>query len=278
MKPVQATARRHLNILAMRSLILFLLVLSSNHLRSQDFSWPQGKQMALSLSFDDARESQVTIGTHLLDSLGVKVTFYVNPGSVRNQLPGWRAAVKSGHEIANHSLTHPCSGNFVWSRENALEEFSLDQMEHQLVECTRQIKEMLGVETRIFAYPCGQTYVGKWLMTKSYVPLVAKHFQSGRGWMNEAPNDPLHCNFDQLYCIPMDGKSFEELLPIIEGARKNGQWLIFGGHEINTSGDQTSRTDTIRKLGEYVKDPANGIWIETVGTVGNYIKEKRGIL
>lgn len=276
--PFLAIAPKYLNMLAIRSLILFLIVFSSKQLLSQDFSWPQGKQMALSLSFDDARESQVTVGKQLLDSMGVKVTFYVNPGGVRNQMLLWRAAVKSGHEIANHSLTHPCSGNFVWSRKYALEDLSLRQMENQLVECTRQIKEMLGVDTRIFAYPCGQTYVGKGLRTKSYVPLVAKHFQSGRGWMNEAPNDPLHCNFDQLYCIPMDGKSFEELLPIIEGAKKNGQWLIFGGHEINTSGDQTTRTDTIRKLGEYVKDPANGIWTETVGTIGNYIKEKRGVL
>jgi hypothetical protein len=154
---------------------------------------------------------------------------------------------------------------------------SLDQMEHQLVECTRQVKELLGVETKIFAYPCGMTYVGRGAETKSYVPLVAKHFKSGRGWMNEAANDPLHCNFDQLQCIPMDGLTFEQLLPYIEQARKNNLWLVFGGHEINKSGDQTSRVDTIRKLVEYAKDPANGIWLEPVGAVGEYVKNGRGI-
>ncbi len=259
----------------MRYSLAFLLMFAASLSFSQGFSWPHGDRMALSLSFDDARESQVTVGTPLLDSLGVKVTFYVNPGSVKRQLQGWKAAVASGHEIANHSLTHPCSVNFTWSQKNALEDLSLDQMERQLVECTKQVKQLLGVETKIFAYPCGQTYVGSGAGTKSYVPLVAKHFKSGRGWMNEAPNDPVHCNFDQLFCIPMDGKSFEELLPIIEGARDRNQWLIFGGHEINTGGDQTSRLDTIRKLVAYAQDPANGIWLAPVGTVGDHVKASR---
>ncbi|MFN5357353.1 MAG: polysaccharide deacetylase family protein, partial [Bacteroidota bacterium] len=83
---------------------VFLLAII-NELTAQDFTWPKDKKMALSLSFDDARESQVTIGTPLLDSLGVKVTFYVFPGPLSKQLDGWRDAVKNGHEIANHSLT-----------------------------------------------------------------------------------------------------------------------------------------------------------------------------
>jgi peptidoglycan-N-acetylglucosamine deacetylase len=261
-----------------RSLKFFIpvfLIAIINELTAQDFTWPKNKQMALSLSFDDARESQVTIGTPLLDSLDIKVTFYVFPGPLQKQLTGWRAAVKNGHEIANHSLTHPCSENFAWARKNALENMSLKQMEQQLIESNKQIKEILGVEPKHYAYPCGLTYVGRGVKTKSYVPLVAKYFQTGRDWMGEAPNDPMHCNFDQLTCISMDGKSFEELLPIIEEAKKNKQWLILGGHEINTSGNQTSRTDTIKKLAMYAKDPNNGIWLDPVGTIADYIKKIR---
>lgn len=242
---------------------------------SQDFTWPPQKQMALSLSFDDARESQVTIGTPLLDSLGVQVTFYVFPTPLKKQLDGWKAAIKSGHEIANHSLTHPCSINFAWSRKNALEEMDLKQIEQQLIESKKQIKEILGVETIHYAYPCGLTYVGKGTTTMSYVPLVAKYFQTGRDWMSEAANDPMYCNFDQLTCISMDGKSFEELLPIIEEAKKNKQWLILGGHEINTEGNQTSKTETIKKLVIYAQNPRNGIWIDPVGKIADYIKQNR---
>lgn len=257
-------------------LVIFLLFTTSTFAQSS-FAWPDGKQMAISLSFDDARESQVLIGTNLLNQYDVKATFYVVPSSVKKQLDGWKNAVKNGHEIGNHTLTHPCTGNFSWSRKNALEDYSIKSMKNEIKECNKQIKDLLQIECNVFAYPCGQKYVGSSTNTKSYVPLVAKTFQSGRGWMDEAPNDPMHCNFSQLTCIEMDGKTFEQLLPIVKEAKKNGTWLVFGGHEINESGAQTTRVETLRKLMEYVNDPVNSIWIQPVGTVTKYIKDQRGI-
>ena len=262
----------------MKHLFIFILIFSFTAAQSQStFKWPEGKQAAISLSFDDARESQVLIGTNLLDQFGVKATFYVVPSSVKKQLTGWKNAVKSGHEIGNHSLTHPCMGNFSWSRKNALEDKTLEIMNYELTECNKQIKELLQVDSKVFAYPCGQKYVGSGVDTKSYVPLVATLFQSGRGWMDEAPNDPMYCNFSQLTCIEMDGKTFDQLLPLINEAKKNGLWLVFGGHEINTDGNQTTRVETLKRLMEYVKEPANGIWIETVGTIASYVKDLRGL-
>ena len=38
-------------------------------------TWPKGKKMALSLTFDDGRGSQVNGGTALLDKYGVKSKF-----------------------------------------------------------------------------------------------------------------------------------------------------------------------------------------------------------
>jgi peptidoglycan-N-acetylglucosamine deacetylase len=263
----------------MKTLIILLLIITSalSANAQQSFTWPEGRQMAISLSFDDARESQVLIGTSLFDQYGVKATFYVLPSSVKKQLAAWRNAVKNGHEIGNHSLTHPCTGNFNWSRKNALEDYTLERMRNELTECNKQIKDLLQVDCKTFAYPCGQKYVESGVETKSYVPLVAELFQSGRSWMDEAPNDPMYCNFSQLTCIEIDGKTFEQLIPIINDARKNGLWLVFGGHEINAEGYQTTRVETLKKLMEYAKDPANGIWIQPVGTVSNYIKQKRGI-
>lgn len=257
--------------------ILFAISTSAASYAQQTFAWPAGKQMAISLSFDDARESQVLIGTPVLNQYGVKATFYVVPSAVKNQLAGWKEAVASGHEIGNHSLTHPCQGNFRWSRKNALEDYTLEKMQHELTECNKQVKELLQVDCQVFAYPCGQKYVGAGIATQSYVPLVATLFQSGRGWLDEAPNDPLHCNFDQLTCIEMDGKTFEQLLPIINEAKQNGSWLVFGGHEINETGVQTTRVETLKKLMAYVNDPLNQIWIQPVGVVTKYVKDQRGI-
>ena len=242
---------------------------------SQSFTWPEGKKMALSLTFDDARLSQPDKGIPLLDKYGVKATFYISPGSTLNRLDAWKKAVKNGHEIGNHSVLHPCSGNFLWSRSRALEDYTLERMKNELDSANRLIKETLGVDAVSFGYPCGQTFVGRGINVQSYVPLIAMMFESGRGWMSEAPNDPAYCDLSQLFAIELDGKTFEQVLKLIETAKASGSWLILAGHEMNTDGVQTSRLDTIEALCKYASDPANGIWIDNVHSIAAYVKQKR---
>ena len=239
------------------------------------FQWPEGKRIAVSLSFDDARYSQVEKGTALLDEYGVKATFYLVPEAMRERLDGWKKAVASGHEIGNHSLLHPCTGNFAWSRDKAIEEYTLGKMRTELVESNRQIEQSLGVTPKVFAYPCGQTFVGRGASTKSYVPLVAELFLTGRGWLDEGPNDPSFCDFAQLTGMEMDGKDFPEILAMIESAKETHSWLVLAGHEMAERGTQTTRLSMLKQLIEYAKNPANGIWLAPVGTVAEYVKAHR---
>jgi len=260
-------------------LIVLSIFLSSEMLFAQQaestFTWPEGKQIAISLSFDDARASQVDVGTALLDQYGVKATFYVVPNSVKQRLEGWKKAVTNGHEIGNHSFNHPCTGNFPWSRQKAIENYTLKKMRNELILTNKAIKELLGVEAEVFAYPCGQTYIGRGKNTKSYVPVVSKLFLSGRGWLDEGPNAPQFCDLAQLTGMEMDGKDFDQILPLIENAKKSGAWLVLAGHEMGASGNQTTRLSMLKKLIEYAQNPANGIWIAPVGTVAKYIKGKK---
>jgi peptidoglycan/xylan/chitin deacetylase (PgdA/CDA1 family) len=237
--------------------------------------WPDGKRVALSLSFDDARTSQVDAGTALLDRHGVKATFYVVPSGVERRLDGWKRAAASGHEIANHSLTHPCSGNFAWARTRALEDYTLDQMQRELAEANRRIAELVGATPESFAYPCGQTFVGRGRNTQSYVPVAAALFVTARGWLDEAPNDPAYVDFAQLTGIESDGKEFDQILPIIENAAKTGLWVVLAGHDIGREGSQTTRLTMLERLCAYATDPANGVWVAPVGTVARYVQAAR---
>jgi peptidoglycan/xylan/chitin deacetylase (PgdA/CDA1 family) len=117
------------------------------------FPWPNGHRAALSLSFDDGRSSQVDAGMPVLGQLGLKVTFYVTPGAIEKRKTAWRAAAQGGHEIGNHSLIHPCSGNFAFARQKALEEYTLARMNGELEQATRDIARITGVTTTSFAYP-----------------------------------------------------------------------------------------------------------------------------
>jgi peptidoglycan/xylan/chitin deacetylase (PgdA/CDA1 family) len=248
---------------------------SGDTLKNSAFRWPEGKQMAISLTFDDARLSQPDRGIPLLDRYGVKATFYISPGSMLQRIDAWKRAVKAGHEIGNHSILHPCSGNFDWSRDKALEDYTIERMKAELDSANRLIKSILGVDVVSFAYPCGQTYVGRGKGTKSYVPVVAEMFESGRGWLGEAPNDPVYCNIYQLSGIELDGKSFDQVKSLIEAARASGDWIVFAGHEMADGGRQTSLLSTIEELCKYAANPANGIWIDNVHNIASYIIRER---
>lgn len=250
---------------------LSLLAQNTNPL----FSWPAGKKAALSLTFDDARQSNVDVGLALFKKYGARVTYYVNPGPMTSRLELWKQAVKDGHEIGNHTLIHPCSENFDWARSKGLETYSLASMRRELIEASAAIKEMLGVTPVSFAYSCGQTYVGRGTQTRSYVPLVAELFQSGRGWLDEAPNDPLFADFAQLMGTESDGKDFEQIKALVDDAVQRGKWLVLAGHEINESGFQTTRVAMLEKLLAYVQRPESGIWLAPVGEIATYVHTNR---
>jgi peptidoglycan/xylan/chitin deacetylase (PgdA/CDA1 family) len=242
------------------------------------FHWPEGKRVAVSLSFDDARASQVDKGLDVINPTGVKVTFYVNPPNMRRRLEGWKRAVASGHEIGSHSMTHPCTGNFPWSLRNALENYTLEQMSQQLDEANAQIQEMLGVHAVTFAYPCGQKFVGRGPALKSYVPLIGQKFIVGRGYMDEYYNDPMFCDLAQASGIAFDDMDYIDMVKHISAAAKEGAWIIFAGHDIGTKAFQCTDTRALWALAKYMQDPANGVWVDTVEHIGEYVLKQRKIL
>jgi peptidoglycan-N-acetylglucosamine deacetylase len=241
------------------------------------WEWPSGKRAAVSLTFDDARFSQMDVGLALFERHGARATFYVSPDRLDARLDRWREAVRQGHEIGHHSLSHPCTGNFEFARGNALEDYTLEQMGADLAEATVAIERRLGVRPVSFAYPCGQTFVGRGVNTRSYVPLVARLFASGRLWRCEDTNDPLRYDPAQVMALELDGKTFLEVRPLLERARERGRWLVFAGHEIGTSGHQTTRVDTLEAILAFTGDPANGLWLDTVGAVNRQVQERRAL-
>lgn len=237
------------------------------------FAWPNGKRMAVSLSFDDARLSQMDVGLDVLARLELKATLYALPTQVARRLDGWKRAVKDGHEIGHHSFTHACTANY--RRRDSLEDFTLERMAQDLDRATAELQAQLGVKPVSFAYPCGQKFVGRGASTRSYVPLVAERFLTGRGYMDEAANDPEVCDLSQLMGIHFDETPFSGMKKIIEKAATDGRWVIFAGHEIGKLAFQTTDIGALEQLAAYLKDPANGIWTATVAEVARYIKSKR---
>ena len=236
------------------------------------FPWPKGKRAAVSLTFDDARPSQLDHGIPILNANGVRATFYLSPPNMAQRLEAWRDAIAAGHEMGNHTQTHPCTGNFPWSRHNALENYTLERMEEEIVGANEVIRSTLGVSPVTFAYPCGQKFVGRAGRVQSYVPLVAKHFVAGRGFRDETVYDPRTGDLAQATGVDADTQSFDQLRQWIDRAAETSGWLIFAAHDVGDYARQAMAVDVLNEVCGYCSDPANGIWIDTVAAVAGHVR------
>jgi peptidoglycan/xylan/chitin deacetylase (PgdA/CDA1 family) len=232
--------------------------------------WADGARAALSITFDDARASQPRVAAPLFERLGVRATFFVLPEPVSRDSGAWKEMVAAGHEMGNHTVNHPCSGNFPWSRGRALEEMTVADVAREVDDAERQIEDALGVAPTVFAYPCGHTFVGRGRSTTSLVPFVAERFVAGRTFNDLVANAAFHCDLAQVSAFNADHVGFEQLRPALEAALADRAWLVIGGHEIGHDlADETTRVDTLEAIVGWCRE--HDVWIDTVGAVATRV-------
>src|SRR5690349_18855257 len=92
-------------------LMLIVLVCSVSCFAQSNTSW-EGKKCAVVLTYDDAIDQHLNNAVPLLDSLGLKATFYITAfsSSIKDRLNDWKKIAVNGHELGNHTLYHPCAG------------------------------------------------------------------------------------------------------------------------------------------------------------------------
>ena len=235
--------------------------------------FPHGAAAAVSLSFDDARPSQLE-GVSILDAHGVRATFYVLPAQVAAARERWLRVVRTGHEIGNHTVTHPCSGNYPFSRGNALEDTSLAELAADIDRASQAIETLLGVRPRSFAYPCGQSFIGRGSRRRSYVPLVAARFAAGRGYRSETANAPDRCDLAHVEAFSIDGLDADALRALVEGGVALGEWVVLAGHDIGTGGSQTVLASALDRLcGRLAGDER--VWVAPVVQVAGHLARRR---
>ena len=231
---------------------------------------PKGARVALSLTFDDSRDSQLEVAVPILGEYGLRATFFVLPGPVSRRQSDWQAVVKSGHEIGNHTVSHPCSANFGFSRSNALEDYSLEHMDAEIDAASGCIERLLGTRPESFAYPCGQSFVGRGEGRTSYVPLVARRFAAARGYGSETANDPCRCDLAHLEAFTIDGLDAGEVVDLVGQPGASGRWVIMVGHDVGEGGEQTVLIDALEALCQRVGQA--DVWVAPVAEVARYLR------
>jgi peptidoglycan-N-acetylglucosamine deacetylase len=238
--------------------------------------WPDQCQGAVSLTFDDGTPSQLKWVAPILNQYGLQGSFYINLGNdYQTRLQPWQAVAQAGHEIGNHTLSHPCSKNFAFISQKggrALEEMTLADIEAEIVESNRAIREMIPNQTAIsYAYTCYQPFVGRGLTRQSYVPVIAKHCVAGRG-LGEQPNDPNHCDLWYLWSTPCERLTGAELVGVAERAPAQGRWVILTFHGVNDGHLHVANGD-LEELCAHLARNRERIWTAPVATVAQRVAE-----
>ncbi len=241
--------------------------------RATAFAWPKDRGCAVSLTYDDALQSQIDNVGPALQKRGLRATFFLSDpaGSVEAHAAAWKALEKDGQELACHTILHPCGGSQSWVKPgDALEDYNLARMAKEL-QSSMSLLESLGASPPLsFAFPCGETWVGK--KHVSYIPLVRKDFLAARG-VDQDLADPNTVDLYQVPIVNGTGTNGPYLISAVQEAQKDGSWVVFMFHGVGGDYLQVPLKAHDQLL-DYLQAHKQ-VWTAPFGQVAGWIKSAR---
>jgi len=236
-------------------------------------SW-NGKQCAVSLTYDDAIDIDLDNVVPALDSLGLKGTFYIIGSSpvVTNRIPEWRKAAMNGHELGNHTSFHPCNskGRSFVTPETDLSLYTLKRIHSDALMTNTLLSAIDGKTERTFAFPCGDRKIGDTL----YYEGMKQHFVAARG-VTGGSKTAANVDLSDINCYMINGQSAEYMINLVKKAQQEHTLVVFlfhgvgGGHGLNVArGEHT-------KLLQYLKSQEKDVWIAPMVDVARFVQAQR---
>jgi hypothetical protein len=256
--------------------------------------WYGFSKAAYSLSFDDGLISQYKYVAPALDKLGLKATFYIVSETLESDSSrpaSWRYGYwwqfiemsKNGHELGSHSATHPKLTTFPDGSIN-----KPGTLQYELSEPIKKLEEKIpGYKFITFAYP----FVD---FNKHVMDETSKLYVSSRGLGNGLnPVHPAKWMDIQAHCIDYspnrtidsDNAKMTTLKNwISDNTITKGGWTVYLAHDVlpfkeaSTVADswQPVSVESFEPFVQWLKEKQTSkeLWIETVGNVTRYIKER----
>ncbi len=226
-------------------------LLEANGLQVRLAPWPQGKQAALSLRFDDSHPSHLDTVIPILREYGFKGSFMVNPGpkepGSRQNFPfetrqaEWAAAVQSGAiELANHSAHHR------GARDDA-------DMDREIGDAAAAIRRLLPGGSPLLALNLGGGT--RWQTTRTLRHYLDRHqlFDASSGSLG----------MDDVY-----GGRVEALRVALDRHLERGLWCRVHYHAIG-QGLAASEAN-FRAALDLVRQPQDKLWIAGMSEIHQY--------
>lgn len=238
------------------------------------FRWPHGAKAAVTLTYDDALDSQFTIVAPDLQQRGLHGTFFILGENIDGEnMAEWREVSAEGNELASHTITHPC-------QDAEATRFTTARMNRELDESVVLLQRLTGKSGPFnFAYPCGERIFGPPGRPIDYSALVSRRFPAARvagGIMMDPLHDPLDAVTGVTPELSFDDHDGTSLIEEVRQAEQHGGWIVFIFHAVGErDGYLPASREAHAELLDYLARNREAVWTGTFAEVTSYIAAKR---
>jgi len=236
------------------------------------FQWPSGRRGAVSLTYDDGLDSQLDNAVPQLQAAGFKGTFFLTRENMQAKVADWQAVYRLGHEVGNHSVTHPCKLKHCTSHQ-----FGDDE----IVPMEAFLDQNFSPDRfRSYAYPCGFIGLGEGGLRQR----IARYQHALRGRIAAArtvsglANNPLRVAGDRFmlhaYEPTYDVDDPRLAYRYVRRTLASGGWAILVFHDVLGArmGEGDTSSAAHQAILNWLADqPA---WIAPMGEVFQYIANR----
>jgi peptidoglycan/xylan/chitin deacetylase (PgdA/CDA1 family) len=214
-----------------------------------------GHPGAVSLTFDDGDPSHLDVAIPKLNRRQLCGSFSLIANRTERD-EQWGQAVKSGHEILNHTLDHLHANTLTPQGEK-----------DQVVGAQNLLQKKFGISLYSFVYPFSEISPGlrSWVEKTSFI---------ARGGIPGlvSPKDKAIDWFNIPVKTAMSNYPIETYQSWIDEARQKGNWLVFVIHGIE--GTPWGWQPITREIFEQILDDlrSKDVWVGTFSQVGGYLR------
>ena len=243
------------------------------------------RRAIICLTYDDGLETQLSTVIPQLDSAGLKATFFLNSiqgssqSDVIGQTPeavlGWTNAAKNGHELANHTLFHPCPEKLGWAKTIAIDNYTVDKIIKEIA-TENALLSLLDPKrkTRSFAFPCNNVLIGGIDYSKVLKENGLVTFGRAGGDSISVITDFKHLNTMQVPSWHVwTGTTLQQLIAFAEKVKKTGGMGVYQLHGVGGQIFQIS-SETHRAFLEYLKMHQDDYWVTTFTEAMEFVTKK----
>ncbi len=258
----------------MKIFFTFILFFFTKNLLAQTKLKPwNGKKCAVVLTYDDAINEHLDNAIPVLDSLGLKATFYITAfsNSLQTRLIDWKKIATKGHELGNHTLYHPCNGGVgrEWvNEEQDLKKYSIKRMENETRMTNVFLKALDGKTKRTFAFTCGDMQIGD----SSFINGMKNDFVAARAVRNQMHKiDSI--DLYNIDCYMVNNNSYAEMKKWVDDAMNSNSLLVILFHGVGGGNGLNVSIENHKKILNYIKQKEKEIFVAPMLTIAEHIKK-----